>query len=514
LVQEIETGRTPQDYGLTLSIEPSGRIISFNKAAEVATGYTLEEIRGRVFWDVFLDEVDRDSVKAFFKNMQPEMFPNTSSYAWRVKSGKQRVISVRSMAVLDARGEIESVVCSGIDVTRLDRADEVFRIILETTMDGFCINDIDGKLLDINDAYCKMLGYTRDEILGADITDVDMTESTEEIADRIQRIMRDGRHRFETRHRRKDGAPIDIEASVSFAAVEGGRLYSFIHDITERKRTDAELQRHREELELLVRERTTELEGLNYQLRQEIADREQAERELLRMNKELEGYAQTVSHELRTPLSGILLALEYLQRIADKLSSVDERDEIDSIVLKAKSAVRKAESKVVCLLDLAKAGQVPAEVEDIDVTEVVTSILQEVGEDMRAAGVKVDPGGDLGHVVADGSHIHQVFANLISNAVAYCDSPDPRISISIVDGRPDGGKCWVVRDNGSGIPVELLDDLFMPFVRGDEGGSGIGLAIVDKIVKVYGGSIAVRNDPGACFELTLRDYTYDVPSEL
>lgn len=112
----------------------------------------------------------------------------------------------------------------------------------------------------------------------------------------------------------------------------------------------------------------------------------------------------------------------------------------------------------------------------------------------------------LGLPRANPTHIHQLFSNLIVNAVRHCDSPQPRIEISLLGTEPGGGMRYLVRDNGSGIPHELLDRLFSPFVKREGGGSGTGLAIVDKIVKIYNGSIKAYNDNGAFFEFILYDY--------
>jgi PAS domain S-box-containing protein len=501
---ENEFDRIDAEHGLYVVLDAEGLIEQFSGDCEALTGYSFDEVEGEPFADIFLEPNEREVVKGFLKHMRPEMFPNRSDYHWVMRTGEKRLYSTLTEAVLDGEGRITRVVCRSIDVDQLSRAEEVFRIILRTAMDGFCINDMTGRLLDINDAYCNMLGYTREELLGINITDVEAVMAPEEIAEHIRVIMETGHDRFEAHHRRKDGTIIEAEASTSYSEVEGGRLYSFIRDISEHKRIESELRQHREELERLVSERTVELETANDLLRQEIAEREQAEKELLRMNKELEGYAQTVSHELRTPLSGIFLALEYLEQIAGKLPAGEIDGEIEAIVDKAKSAVGRAESKVVCLLDLAKAGQVPVEVRELDIADLVESILQELDGELER--VRIDIDADLGRVVADPHQVQQVFSNLIVNAVTYCDCEAPLLSVSYAGEDDEGFKHWTVSDNGSGIPEYLMDELFLPFVKGEDGGSGIGLAIVDKIVKVYGGRVRVRNDSGARFELSLRDY--------
>jgi len=135
------------------------------------------------------------------------------------------------------------------DITERKRAEEEYRTILRTTMDGFWITDIQGWFLDVNDAYCQLIGYSRDELLTMSISDVEAVERPEETAQRIKRIMETGRVRFETRHRCKDGRIIDLEVSVNYAKTGGERLFVFLRDVTERKRIEEEREKLIHELQ-------------------------------------------------------------------------------------------------------------------------------------------------------------------------------------------------------------------------------------------------------------------------
>ncbi len=116
-------------------------------------------------------------------------------------------------------------------------------VMFRTAIDGFWAIDTEGNILEVNDAFCAMTGYRRDELLAMRVRDVEAEETPEEISERILHIREAGGQRFETRHRRKDGVVIDVEASANYLDHSGGRLLAFFRDITERKRAEEELQK-------------------------------------------------------------------------------------------------------------------------------------------------------------------------------------------------------------------------------------------------------------------------------
>ena len=112
---------------------------------------------------------------------------------------------------------------------------EVHQAILKTTMDGFWLIDTYGCILEVNERYCQMSGYSEQELVGKMVEDFEINESREEIAAHVERIIAKGEDRFESRHRRKDGGSFDVEISVMYQSTNGGRFVSFLRDITEEK---------------------------------------------------------------------------------------------------------------------------------------------------------------------------------------------------------------------------------------------------------------------------------------
>jgi len=128
------------------------------------------------------------------------------------------------------------------DITERKKVEQKYSTIIRTSIDGFWITDKKGRILDVNDAYCKMLGYTRKELLSMNIQDIEALERPQEIAKRLQDILEKGHDRFESRHRAKNGKLIDIDVSVTCFDAGKGQIVAFIRDITEKKKTEKELR--------------------------------------------------------------------------------------------------------------------------------------------------------------------------------------------------------------------------------------------------------------------------------
>ncbi len=128
----------------------------------------------------------------------------------------------------------------------LQESDTLHRSILQTTVDGFWMVDSIGQLLEVNDAYCLMSGYSKQELLAMNISDLEAIETPEETSAHMQKVIMHGEKRFETRHRRKDGSIFEVEISAIYQPIKGGLVVAFLRDITERKQTEETLRENEE----------------------------------------------------------------------------------------------------------------------------------------------------------------------------------------------------------------------------------------------------------------------------
>ncbi len=127
------------------------------------------------------------------------------------------------------------------DISGIKWIDKEYKNILNAAIDGFKITDMRGKFLEVNDALCRILGYSRDELLKMSIQDINAVETPEDIANRIREIKKNGFARFETRNRCKDGRILDVDVCAGYVGEGEEKLFAFTRDITERKRFEQEL---------------------------------------------------------------------------------------------------------------------------------------------------------------------------------------------------------------------------------------------------------------------------------
>ncbi|MGQ9705273.1 MAG: sensor histidine kinase [Actinomycetota bacterium] len=239
------------------------------------------------------------------------------------------------------------------------------------------------------------------------------------------------------------------------------------------KRLLAALEDHRQELERVVEERTTEL-------------REK--------NRELELYAQTVSHDLNAPLVVISGFLELLRERAGERLGEEEKEYLERM----ERAAERMGRLINTLLAYARAGADPTSLQVVDPGEVFREVAMERVLELENLGAHVEVDDGIPLVKADPLHLQQVFSNLMDNALKYRrpDTP-PQVRLGW---RPEGNMvCLYLRDNGMGIDPRKAWEVFQPFRRlyaCEEPGLGLGLSIVRKAVESWGGRIWLESEPG------------------
>ncbi len=285
------------------------------------------------------------------------------------------------------------------------------------------------------------------------------------------------------------------------------RLKDTCHQLSEENRlrhlAEEDLRTLNRELEGRVADRTKELEERNRQLAQEIAERKQAQDELSRKNIEVERFLYAVSHDLRSPLVTVKTFLGYLKQ---DMSSVKSERVIEDF-----EYIDAAANRMVVLLDellkISRIGRISNAPETVNFRDLVTEALGAVAGQIAIKNVTIQREDIDQPLSGDRSRLLQLWQNLLENAVKYSgDQANPSIKIGMHTDKVE--TVFYVRDNGIGIAPENHDRVFGIFEQLDRnsGGFGMGLAMVRRIVELYGGRIWVESEGnrlGSCFNFTL-----------
>lgn len=212
------------------------RILRCNKAYQRCAGIPFHEIIGQPYYEVLPKNHEPlpCCLRAMEKAEEEEVAVGEANYRSRAFSIHDEqgayLYSVHTLEDITERKRTEAL---------LKNSEERHRQIVQTSIDGFWIADTKGRILEVNDAYCQLTGYTPDELLNMRIADVEVKETTEQTAQHIHEIITKGHDRFETRHRRKDGQLLNIEVSIVHSPnKEGGYFFVFLRDITKYKQVE------------------------------------------------------------------------------------------------------------------------------------------------------------------------------------------------------------------------------------------------------------------------------------
>lgn len=357
-----------------------------------------------------------------------------------------------------------------------DRLDEIrarearLEAVMDGAVNGIVSIDAGGRIRYVNRALLEMFGYTREELLGRDVSVLAPEPHASAHAGYLAAYARTGQARIlgralETEAVRADGTRFPVRLAVSAHRVDGAPTYTgLVADLSEERRTE-------------------------------------------RMKTE---FISTVSHELRTPLASIKGALSLLRAgVAGELPAA-----ADEMLDMAQSNGERLIRLINDLLDIEKieAGGMSFERAALDLRALAAAALAEMGSMAEVRGVRLvlappdRPGPAL--VEGDAGRLSQVLANLVSNAVKHSD-PGDAVTVSVARSGPD----WrvAVRDRGPGVPAQFRDRIFGRFAQADasdsraRGGAGLGLSIARAIVEAHDGVIGFDCPPegGSVFAFRL-----------
>ncbi len=458
-----------EDYAIIL-LNSQGNIQNWNKGAQKIKGYEAREVIGKNF-SLFYTRQDRDSGLPE-KNLAEARETGKGVYeGWRVrKDGNTFWGTIVITSLHNDRGEIIGFTKITRDITEKRKAEEKFHSLLDSAPDATVIVNVQGLIQMTNTQTEKLFGYTRDQLLGKPVEILIPTELRNKHVHHRADFAKSSKVRamgvgIELNAVKKDGSMFPVEISLSPIQTEEGMLISAsVRDISHRKALENELKK---------------------------------------TNTELEAFTYSVSHDLRAPLRGIIGFTSVLEEeYSDKLDAEAKR--ITTII---KDNTIKMGRLIDDLLNFSRTGRQEINKTDINTSAMVHEIVEELIDQNKAGQIKWNI-RQLLPLKGDISTIRQVWINLLSNAIKYTGNREnPHIEIG---SRTENGYtvCYV-KDNGVGFDELYKEKLFKVFQRlhdaGDFDGTGVGLALVEKIVSKHGGRVWAEGkiNEGASFYFAL-----------
>ena len=410
-----------------------------------------------------------------------------AEFRFRHRDGSYRSILAQGAVIADSRGKAVRMLGSHIDVTerrrveaQLQRTEQQFRGAVENAPFPILIHAEDGTVLTVNHAWCEITGYSREELR----TIGDWTERA--YGTRRQRVRAEIDSLFELSGRKAEGEYVvtckDGSSRVwDFSSGALGRtpaglrtVISMAVDVTARRAAESEVRRLNENLERRVAERTEELAALN---------------------RELEAFAYSVSHDLKAPLRGIdgysqILLEDYSERF-------DEEGR--RLLGKVRGGAAQLSLLIDDLLSYARMERKEMRARPVDVRRVVRSVIAARAHAIEEQQAQLNIQLPALKAKADSAALAHVFGNLIDNALKFSRDRNP--PVIEIGGRDSEGRYLIwVKDNGIGFDMKFHDKIFQLFQRLERAeryaGTGVGLAIVRKVMDRLGGRAWAESEPG------------------
>jgi len=487
-----------KDYAI-LMLDPAGHVVTWNPGAERIKGYCAEEIIGKHFACFYPPE----ALQRGLPEQELQVAAKDGRFedeGWRVrKDGKQFWANVIVTALRGKDGTLLGFSKVTRDLTERRQADEQIKdnektkaalkevSDLKIALDEHAIvaiTDAQGKITYVNDKFCAISKYSRQELLGQDHRIINSGHHPKEFIRNLWTTIAQGKvWKGELKNKAKDGSFYWVDTTIVPFLNEQGKPRQYVAiraDITARKQAEA--------LDELGR----------------------ANAELDRAARHKDEFLANMSHELRTPLNAILGMSELLtEQLFGPLTPRQAKS-----VATISSSGQHLLALINDILDLSKieAGKLELHLEPLPVDEFCQSCLAFVRTQAMQKQVSVvfEQVGNVARFTADPKRFKQVLVNLLTNAVKFTPQGG-RIGLTVGLTEGEGIMRFAVWDTGIGIALVDQTKLFQAFMQVDSGlnrsqeGTGLGLALVAKLVELHGGSVTLESEPGkgSCFIVTL-----------
>jgi len=435
--------------------------------ARVAGVEKPEDIVGKTDYDLPWKKEEADFFRQCDKRTMESDTPEFHIIEEQLQSdGKQAWLDTNKVPLHDAEENVVGILGTFEDITErkqaeyeLQESEERFRAFFEQAAVGVAQVSPAGHLLRVNKKFCDIAGYSREELQDRTFQDITHPDDLEADMAYVRQMLAGEMQTYsiEKRYIRKDETPVWINLTVALRRnPEGSPKYfiSIIEDISQRKAMEERLKA---------------------------------------ANRELEAFVYTVSHDLRTPLTPIIGYAEFLKESYKECLDQQGLDCLTAIMIAGDRMLALMED----LLSLAKVGHLEVSAEPVDTDEVLRKVLVVLDSQIASVGAVVQA-GSLPRLHVPETLLVQILDNLIGNALRYGVKNGGTIEVG--GERREDRVLFFVRDHGPGIPKDELERIFDVFFRGKtemkSKGTGVGLATVQKIARLYRGRAWAEETPG------------------
>jgi len=471
---------------LIVVLDPDGRIVRFNRAAETISGYKTDDVIGETLLDFLIPKEQADYITEIYRKILTEPGPVSGENDWITADGGRRRIEWSNTAIRGDDGAIEYIVATGIDITDRKAAEQnlrLYREIFKRSIDPMAIFDLDGFLVDRNPAHAEATKYVEDP----NRVEALLGETWAELV--AARVRAEGRFRGEITRTLPDGSVKSIDLSAFGILDEQGELLYFAgigRDITE------------------LRKLLTDLEEANREIRDTQSQLVQSEK-MASLGMLVAG----IAHEINTPIGAVGSMHNTLVRAVEKLKtalesalteSVPDETRIKAILQVIDDANRviangtdRVTTIVKRLRSFARLDE--AELKRADIHEGIEDTLTLIHHEIKHSITIARDYADLPTIACFPGRLNQVFLNLLNNARQAIDGQG---TITITTRLEDNRVVISISDTGHGIKTENLAKVFDPgfTTKGVGVGTGLGLSICYQIVRDHLGDIQVESEPG------------------
>ncbi len=466
-----------------LMLDPETRkITDANPFMSEFLGYPHEELLGKELWEIGLLK-DEEASRAAFRELQEKQYIRYEDLPLQTKAGQRRDVEfVSNLYEEDGRNVIQ---CNVRDITERKRTQDLLKTLFKEVIDLkaaldehaiVAITDPQGKITYVNEKFCAISKYSREELLGQDHRIINSGYHSKEFMRDLWKTITHGNiWHGEIRNRAKDGSLYWVEATIVPFLNDQGKIRQYVAiraDITERKAAEEKIGQLNVELEQRVAERTAKLQ-------ESVA--------------ELQAFSYSVSHDLRAPLRAMQGFAQIL--VDDYAGKLDERGvgHLQRIVRSA----HRLDSLIQDVLSYSKILHAPNPVQPVDLDGLLRDIIATYPNGRKA---EFHIQGKLPSVLGNEAFLTQCFSNLLVNAAKFvAPGITPRVEIGTEDQEQPLVRIWI-QDNGIGVAPQNHERIFKMFERVNPAskyeGTGIGLTIVRKAAERMGAQVGFESELG------------------